>query len=326
MPVMLQRYAISSETRGGVEIFTLREADTAFAEVAPAWGNNCIAFHVQAPILEPVPFEELRQRPTRYGNPILFPFPNRIRGGEFRFQSQRYVVNPSRHGFVRDKPWKMLGTGASNDEGAWIRSALDARDYPEAILNQYPFPFHLEVTYRLMDSTLRMETVVRNTGEQEMPLGFGIHPYFRRPEQGAVQVPARKRWELVDSLPTGRVLDVEGAYDLRSPRDVTNLALDDILTDLIPSPGGSVRCILEDQKANLQTVVEFEARQFPHVVVYTAPAPRQAICIEPNTCPTDAFNLQDRGIESNVIVLPARESMTFSLSISGCTQRSTTHG
>ena len=54
---------------------------------------------------------------------------------------------------------------------------------------------------------------------------------------------------------------------------------------------------------------------FPHVVVYTPPAPRTAICVEPNTCPTDAFNLASRGIDANVLVLKAGESARFDVHI-----------
>ena len=308
---MTQKYSVSSETRGEVEVISLSEADQAYTEVAPALGNNCFLFRTQEPILEPVPFEQFRERPTSYGIPILFPFPNRIRDGEFSFHGQRYTVNPPRHGFVRDKAWTVRDTGASEAEGAWIRSSFDTADYAEQILPQFPFPFRLEVTYRLKDGKLEMNTRAQNTGEEEMPLGFGIHPYFRLPNQGAIQVPAQKRWELVDSLPTGNLLDVEDYYDLRQPKDLSGLKLDDIYSDVVSDADGLVRCILDDQQKATQTVVEFDAKQFPYVVVYTPPAPRQAICIEPNTCPTDAFNLQNRGVESNLIVLRPDEAVNF---------------
>jgi len=317
---MSDRYSIKSEVRGEVEIFSLREADQACAEVVPGWGNNCFIFQAQEPILEPVPFEEFRQRPTSFGIPILYPFPNRIRDGEFYFRGQRYAVNPNRHGFVRDKAWSVVVTGASNQEGAWIKSAFEAAQYPEQILKQFPFPFRLEVTYRLKDSRLEMETVIQNTGRQEMPCGFGIHPYFRRPEQGAIQVPARKRWELAESLPTGKLLAVEGQYDLRRPREVTNLELDDIFTDLSADADGLVRCILDDRGKGIQTIVEFDAKRFPNVVIYTPPAPRQAICIEPYTCPTDGFNLHHRGVDSHLIVLRPDKTINFKVCI--CARRS----
>lgn len=312
---MSQNYSIKSAMRDEVEIFTLSEEGKAYAEIAPARGNNCFAFWVQEPLLGPVPLEELHQRPTSYGIPILFPFPNRIRVGEFYFRGQRYMVNPNRHGFVRDKRWSVLDTGASDQEGAWITSNLDATEYQEEILNQFPFPFHLEVTYRLKNRKLEMETLVQNTGEQDMPCGFGIHPYFRLPEQGTIQVPAQKQWELIDSLPTGNLLEVGRDYNLRRPRDLTNLVLDDIFTDLIADSDGLVRCILDDQQKGMQTIVEFDRKQFPNVVVYTPPAPRRAICIEPYTCPTDAFNLHNRRIESNLIQLRSGEIIGFKAGI-----------
>jgi len=307
---MAQRYTITTARRDTAEIFTLRDAELA-AEIAPAWGNNCFVFQGECPILEPVEFAAMQARPTSYGIPILFPFPNRLRDGVILFRAQRYAVNPNRHGFVRDKAWRVLASGASDVDGAWLTSRLDATGYAAAILQQYPFPFQLEVTYRLRDATLRMETVMRNVGNHDMPVGFGIHPYFRCPEQGTLCVPARQRWELDDSLPTGTLLAVDGAYDLRQPRDVNSLQLDDIYTDLIAEADGLVRCTLRDHQRGLETVVAFEAAQFPHVVIYTPPAPRQAICIEPYTCPTDGVNLQERGVDSNRVVLSPGEARHY---------------
>src|SRR5438270_13430157 len=76
---MAQRYTVAAETRGEVEIFILREAEIASAAIAPAWGHNCFMLQVHEPVLESVAFEEFRARPTSYGIPILFPFPNRPR-------------------------------------------------------------------------------------------------------------------------------------------------------------------------------------------------------------------------------------------------------
>ncbi|MFN2456093.1 MAG: aldose 1-epimerase [Pyrinomonadaceae bacterium] len=309
------KYSVVSETRHGVEIFMLREADEARAEIAPALGNNCFALDMPDAVLEDVPFDQFLARPTSYGIPILFPYPNRIRDSRFAFRGETYTVDQPQHGFVRGKAWKVLDTGASENEGAWIRSGLDANDYAEQILQQFPFPFNLQVTYRLKNERLEMETVAQNTGDRVMPLGFGIHPYFQLPAQSRIQVPAQKRWELVDNFPTGNLLDVEGHYDLRRPQSTDGLSLDDIYTDATAEPDNLTRCFLFDDANNKRTVVEFDAQQFPHIVVYTTPAPRRAICIEPNTCPTDAFNLQQRGIESNVIALDAGASVNFKISV-----------
>lgn len=312
---MSQRYSVESEVRDEIEVFSLKEGALAVAEIAPALGNNCFAFRAGTAILEPVPFAEFRQRPTSYGIPILFPFPNRIRDGKFRFGGEEYQPDPPRHGFVRDKAWVVERHGASDAEGAWLTSSFDAATYAERILRRFPFPFRLEVTYRLKNGALEMGTTASNTGERAMPVGFGIHPYFRLPDRGVVTVPAGEMWELSDSLPTGKLLAVAGKYDLRRGRSVEGLQLDDILTTIEAGADETTRCTLTDPQNATETVVEFSARQFPHVVVFTPPAPRKAICIEPNTCPTDAFNLQERGVPSNVITLGAGEQVRFDVRI-----------
>ena len=42
---------------------------------------------------------------------------------------------------------------------------------------------------------------------------------------------------------------------------------------------------------------------FREVVVFTPPH-RQAFCIEPYTCTTDAINLQARGVDAGLLTLP----------------------
>lgn len=313
---MTNPYSVASETRDGVEVFALREATRALAEIAPALGNNCFAFRTRSgDVLEPIAFADFRAKPTSYGIPLLFPFPNRIRDGKFSFQGAEYNVNPPRHGFVRDKAWRVDAYGASVDEGAWLTSSFDAADYAEEVLRQFPFPFRLEITYRLRDARLGIETRAENRGGRDMPVGFGIHPYFRRPARGTLRVPAARRLELADSLPTGQLLDAEEAYDLREGANINWLTLDDIYTDVAAGDDGLARCVLEDEENAVRTLVEFSRREFPYVVVYTPPAPRPAICVEPMTCPTDAFNLQARGVESNVLVIPPGATVNFNISI-----------
>jgi aldose 1-epimerase len=294
---------VSFETRDGVEVVTLRTAENVYAEVAPALGNNCFAFVAGDAVLEEVAFNEFARKPTSYGIPNLFPFPNRIRDGRFRFRGEEFVVDPPRHGMVRDKAWRVVDSGASAADGAWVRCRFDAADAGDRVLAQFPFPFGIEVTYRLADRTLTMLTTVENTGDRDMPYGFGIHPYFRRPANGLLSVPAGERWELEESLPTGRRVPADGELDLRHGADLASLTLDDVYTALDAGPEGLAQCTIVDSSTGATTRIEFDAEEFPHVVAYTAPAPREAICVEPQTCPTDAFNLAERGIPADVRVL-----------------------
>jgi len=312
---MKQRYSINSVVRDGVEVFLLEEGRRARAAVAPELGMNCFSFETRLPILEDLDYREFRKKPTSYGIPLLFPFPNRVRDGAFTFQGERFRVNPPRHGFVRDRAFRVVDSGASSLEGAWVKAEIKAAEYPE-ILSQFPFPFTLEVTYRVWEGALELDARAANPGPRTMPAGFGIHPYFRRPERGTIQVPASRRWELEDSLPTGRIIDLDPAHDLRLSRDLAGLVLDDIYTDPAADDSGRVSCFLNDDVNRLQTVVEFPRQQFPHIVVYTPPAPRHALCIEPNSCPTDAFNLQSRGIAADVIELEPGGQVGFQVRVS----------
>lgn len=310
-------YSIGEETREGTTIFRLEEQGGLVAEVVPAWGDNCVSLRRAAgedPILEPVDFEVLRRKPSSYGIPILFPFPNRIREGRFRFRGRDYAVDPRIHGFVRDKAWEVVGSGASPAEGAWIRAQLDARSHPEKILAQFPFPFVIEITHRLRGGALGIEAEIRNAGTEAMPFGFGLHPYFRRQAGARLCVPAELRWELAENLPTGRRLAVEGGYDFRQTKEIGDLALDDAFTGL-GATDGLCRCTL-DAPTGDGVAVSFDRMQFPELVVYTAPAPRRAVAIEPYTCPPDAFNLHERGLVEDSIVLKARGTRRLAVAVS----------
>src|SRR5262245_29449081 len=200
------RYSTTSEMRDGVEIFRLQDGEQAYAEIAPSLGNNCFAYRTTVDVLESIPFEEFSKRAKSYEIPVLFPYPNRIRDGKFTFQSEVYQVNPTQHGYVRDRAWQVVASGASEAEGAWVTSRFDAMEYAEEILTQFPSAFTLDMTYRLKDGKLELTAIAENTGERDMPAGFGIHPYFRLPEKCKIQVPANQRWELENNLPTGKLL------------------------------------------------------------------------------------------------------------------------
>lgn len=310
----MSTYRAEETVVDGVRVVTLADGHGAEAEIVPSLGNACWRFDCHGPVLEKVERTAFLAKPTSCGIPLLFPFPNRVRDGRFNFQGSECVVNPPRHGFVRDRAWKVERMSADEQDGAMVRSVFDAADHPD-ILAQWPSPFRLAATYWLFESKLTLSFEVANTGERAFPYGYGIHPYFERPVRGTVRVPARERWVLDDSLPTGERIEVTDGYDLRDGADVQAVQLDDILTGLEADGDGEVRCEIDDHETGWRTTVRFAKEAFPHVVVYTPPAPRTAICVEPNTCPTDAFNLSSRGIDASVLVLEPMESARFSVHI-----------
>lgn len=312
---MTDAYSSVAHSVEGVSVVRLEGPQSAIAEVAPEFGFTCFSFRCPDPVLEQVAFGDFKSKPTSYGIPILFPFPNRIRDGRFEVDGHVLTVDPPRHGFVRDKAWQVVAHGASDADGAWVSGRIEANDFPDRILNQFPFPFRVDATWRLRASVLSLEISFQNTGDRPFPFGFGIHPYFEGAPQATVMVPAAGRWELEDSLPTGQILDLDGSFDLRTPKRTASLQLDDIYTRPVADSDRMVRCVLTDPDANRQTVVEFDSADFQHIVVFTPPAPRTSICVEPNTCPTDGFNLQARGVEANVLVLEPGASKEYRINI-----------
>jgi aldose 1-epimerase len=276
------------------------------AEVWPALGFNCFRWqtpHAGAVLdllyADPALFAD--GRPTRSGIPILFPFPNRIRGGRFVWAGKEYTLplndGPVRnaiHGFACRRPWRVLDSGADG-QSAWVtgafRGTLDATD----CVALWPADYELRLTYRLGTGSLRLEAEIGNPDSRPLPYGLGYHPYFRLPftpdgraEDCIVQVPARSFWELEDCLPTGKRRPVDSARDLNAPRPFASVTVDDVLTELSPASGAlAERGVLRSGGAALRVLCTPEFRE---MVIFT-PGNRQAFCVEPYTCTTDAVNL-----------------------------------
>ena len=328
-------YSTGAKTVDGFEVYTLQEAQKAVAEIAPGLGNNCYAFRVadtrSGPeggnwlnLLDPPPdLTTLQDHPDIYGIPVLFPFPNRIRGGTWRFEGETYQFDKppesptSIHGLLLNRPYQ-VESHAADAGGATLVCALDSRDFPD-IGRQYPFPFRIRITYTLKDAALSMSVSIQNTGSRNMPMGFGIHPYFcvglssdADASAALIQVPAATYWDLdADSVPTGKRRAAIDALDLRDGKPFAGLTLDHVFTDVQMEADGVSRCVIENRDTGHGLVMESDA-QFRELVVYTPPG-REVICFEPYTCPTDAINLEARGIPAGVIVLAPGE--TFSATV-----------
>lgn len=307
------------------QVYTLHQDGKATAEVVPALGNNCYVFKVAdgetwITFIDPPPdLATLEERPTAYGNPILFPFPNRIRNGTWQFEGETYQFDKAPespttiHGLLLNQPYQ-IDKHIADENGATLVCSLDSQNFPD-IIRQYPFPFKIEITYTLKAAVLTMRISIKNTGQRNMPMGFGIHPYFPTNLTGAanaaealITVPAAKYWELDEVLvPTGVQHDVSGTLDLRSGQPFGELKLDHVFTN-VQLVNGVSQCRIENRDTGHTLVMESDAI-FRELVVYTPPD-REAICFEPYTCPTDAINLETRGIPAGIIVLAPDE--TFS--------------
>lgn len=292
-------------------ILTITDAHTgSTARIAPELGFNCFEFRAMVggrpvDVLDAAPgFDAGGQRPSGSGIPILFPFPNRIRAGQFAWKGQEFsILNTSgdkfgnaTHGLCLDRPWRVTAKGDDFVSGQFQLS-VDAPDR----LAMWPTDFLIEVDYELVHNRLRANFRIGNPTDRPLPWGLGTHPYFKLPlgegsrvENCLIEVPCAQRWELIDCLPTGNLLELDEDFDLRDGAYVNTVKLDDVYTTVL-CEGPQFDCLLIDEQAGLQVTLT-SPPIFREIVAFTPPN-RAAVCLEPYTCPTDAINLTARGID-----------------------------
>jgi aldose 1-epimerase len=301
----------SAGGRGGT-VYTLRRPDAgSLAEVWPAHGFNCLRWQAGGrELLYQAHDWADNPVPTRSGVPILFPFPNRIRDGVFTYRGRTYRLpkNDSAkanaiHGFAPRHPWRVVGYGA-DAASAWVHGDFRlSKDAPNTA-DVWPGDALLSVIYRLTPDRLQIEMRVRNVGEGPFPFGVGLHPYFRPPaadvSRAVLHAPARSIWCLENGLPTGERRSPPDDLNWNRPRPVSGTQLDTVYGDLgaiAEAAGGMVlRATLGDVelpgRLELWTTLDFRES-----VLFTPPH-RQAVCLEPYTCVTDAVNLQAAGLDA----------------------------
>lgn len=104
--------------------------------------------------------------------PILFPIVGKVWDGHYRVGGKEYSL--PQHGFARDMEFTVLCRQPDS-------VALALQSTPQT-LEKYPFPFRLEVVYRLEDNKLISEWNVKNIGSTEMYFQIGAHPGFNLPD------------------------------------------------------------------------------------------------------------------------------------------------
>jgi aldose 1-epimerase len=326
-------YHIETEERtaGGRTgtVYTLKHVSGAEAEVWPAHGFNCLRWRVNT---DSGPHDLLYRAadwnenpvPTRSGVPILYPFPNRIRDGKFRFEGKNYQLplNDSAkanaiHGFAPRHAWSVAGYNADGDS-AWIHGDLHAAAAVPEAARLWPSDSILSVVCRLSEKALRLEMRVKNIGDGALPFGLGLHPYLRFPcaDQGIdrfkLHAPARSIWKSIDNLPTGERRPIPDELNWNSPKGLAGIQLD--------TPYSNLGAIAERADGMLQRACIGHAGLSGALQIWTTggfresvlftPAHRQAVCFEPYTCATDAVHLEERGIDAGWMVLQPQEVWT----------------
>jgi galactose mutarotase-like enzyme len=104
-------------------------------------------------------------------SPVLFPIVGTLKNDTYTYNQKEYHL--PRHGFARDKVFTVEQLGPTE--------ALFILSHDEHTLEVFPFPFTLQLRYRIDGNMLTCTYEVINTGTGDLYFSVGGHPAFALP-------------------------------------------------------------------------------------------------------------------------------------------------
>jgi len=286
-------------------LYTIRSQDGgSIAWICPEIGGNAVGYAVQVggrwvQVLDVPPSPaELRAVPSRYGLPILFPFPGGMRGGTYQWAGREHVVPPTYpdgsdpqgstiviHGFAHIRPWRFV---EQTDDGIVLEFRTpDALDPARAA--SYPFTVSLRHRITLGADRLTSELTAENQGTESAPLAFGLHPYFGEDVLGADRT--RVRVELPGASQrargTGRPAQMTGETEPAPAGPVSIVPLGETMiasrTDFPPAPAVARVVGLPGPDGRAGWMIELSMDGGYQDLLLFAPPIQNSISLEPQT-------------------------------------------
>lgn len=190
----------------GLEIWRLADEEaSSMAELIPARGGLVSHFEVAGQkvlYLDPDTLTDLSKN-VRGGIPILFPIAGALPEGRYDLEGRSYALG--QHGFARNLPWKVVAERGG--DVAEVECCLCATQLTHQV---FPFPFEIGFTLTLKGRELSLSFRVANQGTKNLPLHFGLHPYFWVEEGLKDQMALRTKGTRVYDKQTGEVRDFSG--------------------------------------------------------------------------------------------------------------------
>lgn len=215
-----------------------------------------------------------------YASSILFPFANRVCGGNYSFEMHNFQLesneNESKnaiHGLVFNKVFQ-LKSKLLEDKQNTITFSYIEEDPPKG----FPFPFKIDLTYILKNTSLELKIEVENRSEKSFPFTLGWHPYF-----------------VVENF-NNCVLEFDSSKRVMMNQDLITTS---IINNLAPKPypvetQNLDHCfVLQNNKVSFRTptynIELSNSNNSKYLQLYTPPG-EERIAIEPMTGISDSFN------------------------------------
>ena len=205
-------------------------------------------------------------------SPLLFPIVGKVPNDQLLIEGKEFHM-PA-HGFARRMDFTLL----EHDHSSCVfelRSNLETQQH-------YPFPFALQLAYRISGRLLKMAATVSNGGTVAMPMSLGYHPAFPWPlPYDARRDSYELRFEIEEPAPVRRLIGSLLSRDAQpSPVDRQILHLSDDLfeNDAIIFDALCSRSLTYGTRDTPMLEVNFS--DMPHLGVWSKPG-APFICIEP---------------------------------------------
>lgn len=214
----------------------------------------------------------------------LVPWSNRITQGGFEQDGMFHPIarnRPDEAYPIHGDGWRQPWTVASRSDSA-IALALESHRF-----DGNPYEYRCTQTFRLLPDGLAIDLEVTHLGDQPLPYGLGLHPYFVRNEETRLQACATGVWLCGDDpIPTVHTGMFPPTWDYRMSAPLDGPLIDNCFTGW----DGVARIDYPDRGMTLTMTME-DCQGYS--LMYRPPA-LPYFCYEPITQPIDAFHMPGR--------------------------------
>ena len=316
-PAAAQQYTVRRS--GDIVVLEDTKSQTVVS-LLPAVGNVAFSMKVKGQDILRWPYasvDEFKARPALSGIPFLGPWANRLDEQAFYANGKRYAFDMDLgnvrgaipiHGFLSTASWQVVEAKADG-QSAWAATRLEFFRQP-AWMKQFPFAHTIEMTHRLQDGVLQVQTKITNLSAEAMPVAVGFHPYYKLTdstrEQWTISVSAQTHWILSpQKIPTGETESIDRFFTNPQRASLKDYNLDDVFSDLRRDAQGLAHMIVRGKGQQLDVMLGPNWRS---VVVWAPnPGPQNDpnfIAFEPMAGITDAMNLAHKGLYKELQSIP----------------------
>lgn len=224
----------------------------------------------------------------------LVPWSNRVSAGGFQLDGVNYPLKPNRAG----EPYPIHGDGwlqawqLKQISDSTVEMTLESGAYEGS-----PYHYRALQRFELFAGGMQQTLSVTHTGQQPLPYGIGIHPWFERTPNTRLSAPAQGVWlSTADCLPTHHTTEFPAgwnpSHNMRLGGSLNVPLIDNAFT------GWPGHAHIEWPEWNLE--LDLQMKDYPLAepqngcFLLYRPPDKAIFCFEPVSHPVDAFHLPGR--------------------------------